>query len=287
MGPFARQFPDAEVYAAPGQWSWPLNLPLSALGLFPRRLTGTLADGSTLRGGEPAPWANELEHLLLELPLGLGPFVEVVFFHKASKTLLVTDVVIAVPEDPPEICTVDPRPLLVRSKDSRQPLPADSREARRLGWGKTVLFALFFQPLAVKFGLAGFTWAPAWEESFARLRKPTLLVPPILQTIVLNKRPTVARTWIARVARWPFRRIIPAHLQAPVAAGPSEFVAAFDFLEPQAATRAAAPFFGLFAAPKPAAKVSTFSDGDMRTLRSIGDLVSTLGVIKAEPRGAE
>ena len=90
------------MYAAPGQWSFPLNLPLSALGLFPRKLTGTLADGG-LRGGQPAPWADELEHALLELPLGLGPFVEVVFFHKDSKTLLVTDVVISVPEDPPEV----------------------------------------------------------------------------------------------------------------------------------------------------------------------------------------
>jgi hypothetical protein len=121
-----------QVYAAPGQWSWPLNLPLSLLGLFPRKLTGTLDDG-VLRGGQPAPWADELEHSLLTLPLGLvrqclrsllrglahltcaalavqGPFVECVFFHKASKTLLVTDVVIAVPKEPPQaralICAV-------------------------------------------------------------------------------------------------------------------------------------------------------------------------------------
>lgn len=105
LGPFARDFPEAEVYAAPGQWSWPLNLPLSFLGLFPRRLTGTLADSGKLRDGRAAPWADELDHVLLELPLGLGPFVEVVFFHKESKTLLVTDVVISVPADPPEVRT--------------------------------------------------------------------------------------------------------------------------------------------------------------------------------------
>ena len=244
-----------------------------------------LADGSQLRGGRAAPWADELEHALLELPLGLGPFVEVVFYHKASRTLLVTDVVIAVPEDPPEVCTVDPRPLLVRSKDTREPLPADSRESRRLGWGKTVLFALFFQPRAVAFGLAGFTWSPEWRDSFARLLAPKLFVPPILQTIVLNKRPATARKWIDRVARWPFQRVIPAHLEAPIAAGPADFVAAFDFL-PQPAPPPPSPLAALaalFSAPKPPApKAPSFSDGDMRTLRGIGDLVSTLGVIRDE-----
>lgn len=34
---------------------------------------------------------------------GIGPFVEVAFFHKKSKTLLVTDAVIYVPEKPPEV----------------------------------------------------------------------------------------------------------------------------------------------------------------------------------------
>ncbi len=185
----------------------------------------------------------------------------------------------------PQICTVDPRPLLVRSKDTRERLPDNSAAARRLGWGKTVLFALFFQPAAVAFGLAGFTWAPEWRESFARLLKPTLLVPPILQTIVLNKRPSIARAWVQRVARWPFKRIIPAHLEAPVAAGPAEFVAAFDFLAPPQPARA--PGFNPFAAfaaltAQPAAREAEFVDGDMRVLRTIGDLVSTLGVIKAE-----
>jgi len=277
LGPFARCFPDAEVYAAPGQWSWPLNLPLAALGLFPRRLTGTLADDSRLQGGAPAPWAAELEHALLELPLGLGPFVEVAFFHKASRSLLVTDLVVAVPAEAPEVCQLEPRALLVRSKDSAAPLPADSREARRQGWGKTVLFALFFQPRDVVFSpFSGFTWAPAWRASFDALLRPRLLVAPILQTIVLNKRPGAVRAWLRRVQRWPFQRIIPAHLKAPIAASPAELLAAFDFLggAPQRSwldTLLGGP-------PQP----SPYSDGDMRTLRSLGDLVGALGVIKDE-----
>jgi len=273
----------SQVYAAPGQWSWPLNLPLSLLGLFPRKLTGTLGDGG-LSDGSRAPWADELEHALLELPLGLGPFVEVVFFHRASKTLLVTDVVISVPEEPPLVCAADPLPLLVRSKDTQDVLPENTREARLAGWAKTVLFALFFQPRAVSFGLRGFTWSPEWQDSFARLTKPKLLVPPILQTIVLNKRPATARVWINRVARWPFRSIIPAHLQAPVAAGPADFVAAFDFLpQKKAAPAWENPFAAVFSKPQAAlATAAPFAEGDMRTLRSIGDLVGRLGVIKDE-----
>ena len=38
---------------------------------------------------------------------GIGPYVEVAFFHKQSKTLLVTDAVIYVPERPPEVVGKD------------------------------------------------------------------------------------------------------------------------------------------------------------------------------------
>jgi hypothetical protein len=171
----------------------------------------------------------------------------------------------------------------VRGKNSTDPLPENTVEARREGWGKTVLFALFFQPVAVAFGLSGFTWSPEWRDSFTRLTKPKLFVPPILQTIVLNKRPATARSWAQRVARWPFRRIIPAHLEGPIAAGPAEFLAAFDFLEaPRASPSLPNPLLAMFGL-KPAPQVaSPFSEGDMRTLRSVGNLVSTLGIIKNE-----
>lgn len=41
VGPFARHFPNATVFVAPSQWSFPLNLPLSWLGL-PRKRTQVL-----------------------------------------------------------------------------------------------------------------------------------------------------------------------------------------------------------------------------------------------------
>lgn len=282
---------EPQVYAAPGQWSFPLNLPLSALGLFPRKLDGTLADESRLQDGSRAPWADEIEHALLEIPLGLGPFVECVFFVKDRRTLLVTDTVVSVPTDPPEVCAADPRALLVRSKDTRQAMPDDTAEQRRVGWGKTVLFALFFQPAAVRFSpISGFTWGDAWREAFGRLVEPRLLVAPILQSLVLNKRPSAVRAWSRRVARWPFDRIIPAHLEAPIAAGPREFERAFSFLDARQAKGASnllADLVAAIAGPQPQqGEVSPFSDEDMRTIRGIDWALATSGVIKGEQRAA-
>ena len=187
----------------------------SLLGLFPRKLDGVLCDEGVVGEG-PAPWAGELEQAVLATPLGLGPFVEAAFFVKATKTLLVTDIVVAVPRDPPEVCAADPQPLLVRAKPrSLAPDEDNTSESRQRGWWKTVLFALFFQPSAVDFSpLTGFTWNDGWRETFSRLAGPRLFVPPILQIIVLSKRPAAVRTWVSRVASWPFDKIIPAHLQA-------------------------------------------------------------------------
>ena len=35
--------------------------------------------------------------------VGIGPYVEVAFFHKRTRTLLVTDCVIYIPSTPPEV----------------------------------------------------------------------------------------------------------------------------------------------------------------------------------------
>ena len=37
--------------------------------------------------------------------------------------------------------------------------------------------------------------------------------------------------WVDRVTAWDFERIVPAHFEAPIAAGPKDFAAAFDFLK--------------------------------------------------------
>lgn len=69
-----------------------------------------------------------------------------------------------------------------------------------------------------------------WEGAFLRLSRPRLLVPPILQILVLSKRKQAVQEWVQRVSGWGFTQIIPAHLEAPIRAGPREFRDAFGFL---------------------------------------------------------
>lgn len=61
------------------------------------------------------------------------------------------------------------------------------------------------------------------ESSFQALSE-RLVVSPVLQTLVYSKNPTGAREWVEKVANgWSFKRVIPAHFDAPVAAGPKDF----------------------------------------------------------------
>ena len=73
----------AEVWIAPGQFSFPLNLPNEFFGIFP---TGTIAN-------EDMPWATEIETKLLKLPSlfwGNYTYCEAAFYHRDSKSVLVT-----------------------------------------------------------------------------------------------------------------------------------------------------------------------------------------------------
>ncbi|MEM9154118.1 MAG: DUF4336 domain-containing protein, partial [Cyanobacteria bacterium P01_F01_bin.33] len=106
VGPFARRFPHAEVFVAPHQWSFPLNLPLSWLGL-PSRRTQVLPEDSS-----STPFFDDFDYAILgPISLGLGPFVEVAFFHKRSRTLLLTDTIVSIPDEPPEIVQLQPYAL--------------------------------------------------------------------------------------------------------------------------------------------------------------------------------
>ena len=60
VGPFSRRFPRAQVWVAPGQFSFPVNLPNAFFGIFP---TGVLSvDGVGM------PWRDEIHQKLLILP---------------------------------------------------------------------------------------------------------------------------------------------------------------------------------------------------------------------------
>lgn len=250
VGPFARCFPNAQVFVAPNQWSFPLNLPLSWLG-FPPKRTQVLPQDST-----QAPFASEFDYAVLSIDLGRGPFGEVAFCHKRSRTLLVTDSVLSVPEEPPQIVQLDPYPLLFHAKDDVFDHVEDNSASRRKGWQRISLFAFYFRPSTLEtvgllqafrnafkaperskkayFGFFPFKWKEEAKRSFDALRGGgRLFVAPVLRTLILNREPRETINWADIVASWDFERIIPCHFDSPIAATPRQFRQAFTFLEKQ------------------------------------------------------
>ena len=178
VGPFARRFPKAQIYVAPDQWSFPLNLPLSWLGLPAQRTQVLTADISV-------PFADEFDWATLgPIKLGLGPFVEVALFHRETRTLLLTDALVSVPYEPPAILQLDPYPLLFHARDRAEEAVIATPANRLRGWHRIALFAFFFRPSALNtptlrvafqdakaapdrsrrayFGLYPFCWQPDW-----------------------------------------------------------------------------------------------------------------------------
>jgi hypothetical protein len=257
VGPFARHFPTAQVYVAPGQWSFPLNLPLSWLG-FPIGRTHILTP-------DAAPFNADFDQAILgPLDLGLGKFGEVALYHRQSRTLLLTDTIVAVPEEPPAIAQLDPTPLLFHAKNSVLDIVTDTAINRRQGWQRIALFAFYFQPSTlqvVEFGQSlqeakqavdrsktaywgwfPFSWREGWQQSFAALRgggRP--FVAPILQALILNREPQTTLAWVDRVASWDFQQIIACHFESPIATTPHQFRQAFGFLAPRSQAADALP----------------------------------------------
>ncbi|MEH1866039.1 MAG: DUF4336 domain-containing protein [Nostoc sp.] len=289
VGPFARYFPTAQVFVAPHQWSFPLNLPLSWLGLPPKR-TQVLPEDSS-----KTPFADEFDYAMLgPIELGPGRFAEVAFFHKRSHTLLVTDSVLSIPDDPPAIVLLDPYPLLFHAKDRASDIVADIQVNRRKGWGRICLFALYFQPSALNipqwnkvlqdalkapersrkayFGLYPFQWHPDWLRSFDALRgNGRLFVAPILQTLILNRAPKETIDWADKVASWDFEWIIPCHFDAPIKAQAYQFRQAFTFLEKQPAVSG-----GLFSSSS-----YPLPEEDFKLLKEIDAGLNKLGIVPA------
>ncbi|MBD0334522.1 MAG: DUF4336 domain-containing protein, partial [Cyanobacteria bacterium Co-bin13] len=140
------------------------------------------------------------------------------------------------------------------AKDSALEVPQDTPANRRKGWQRICLFGFYFRPSALDvektgkllrealnapdrsrrnfFGLYPFRWQPSWPLAFETLRgKGRLLVAPVLQTLIFPRGPKEVIAWADWVAAWQFERIIPCHMDAPIAAGPKEFRQAFTFLE--------------------------------------------------------
>jgi hypothetical protein len=247
--PFARKFPQAQIFIAPDQWSFPVNLPLSWLG-FPRQRTFVLPQDSS-----QTPFANQFDYAILKtIDLRLGLFSEVAFFDKASSSLLVTDSLISVTAEPPQIFQIDPYPLLFHAKDNGLETVTDTVENRRKGWQRITLFAMYFQPTVLSipawqkvfldalkspdrssknyFGLFPFQWRKDWQQCFNSLSgNGRLFVAPILQTLIFNRSPQQVLQWADAIAKWNFQRIIPCHFNGPIITDNQEFRQVFSFLE--------------------------------------------------------
>ena len=271
VGPFQRRFPDASVWIAPDQWSWPVNLPPQFFGIFK---TGTL-------GEDTAPWEDEFETELLQPPaLGVASYVsftECAFLHKPTKTLLVTDAVVYVSENIPD--AIPDRDLdesgddgnftiaalkflnlfdIATKAESRTRTSADMTldERRRLGWQRNALQALYFGPSNL------LDPEDSWRSITNRL-----IVAPVVSTLVYENIPREVNEWARRVGRWKFDRIVPCHFDAPIRAGPREWNAAFGFL-PSSRPEEARGSGGAY-----------YPDEDMVLLRGVEDFLQGSGVI--------
>ncbi|CAL9014320.1 unnamed protein product [Prunus brigantina] len=280
VGPFSREFPRAQVWVAPRQWSWPLNLPLEFFGIFRAK---TLKDDDL-----STPWAYEIEQKVLSSPeVGIGPYVEVAFYHKPSRTLLVTDAVIFVPRQPPDCISKESLlasaknglavKLLSKGKEVPQEPVVDNKVNRQKGWERMVLQILFLGPSNLL--------EP--NASFAQMSQK-LIVSPIVKTLVFSKVPEkVVRDWVDGIAReWRFKRIIPAHFAAPINASRSDLLAAFAFLDDLLDERyVTRPSLSLLFTSLMGKAASYFPPDDMKTLSSLDKFLVSVGAVKKTVSG--
>ena len=232
----SRAFPDAVVWLCPGQWSFPVSLPSSWLGIPKARSKVLFDDG--LPHEDCCHWLS-----LGPINLGLGPFQEVVCFHKTSGALLVTDALVGIESKPPELFDLDPTPLLFHARERGDEPLQDTPEARHRGWARLVLFASFLKPNAVDipslfqvlrysfrpglrsakthFGLYPFAWRSDWELAAQTLigeHEPRLQIAPVLERLVMPRSKGVLLSWLDQLLEFDgIRWLVPAHYCAPLA----------------------------------------------------------------------
>ncbi|CAJ1364867.1 unnamed protein product [Effrenium voratum] len=180
-----------------------------------------------------------------ERPLDMHGYVLAAVNLGCSKTLVVTDSVLSIPEDPPELL-LDPgyrKALAYHARDAGDAgseLDIEDAKVRRKGWARIALFATFFNPGALANGelrvpeadaTRPWQWQPGWEESFRRLRQNGRpLVAPIIRELILKQQPEKTRAYVDRIASWNFVRVVSAHFDCPIPLSPAQFRNVFDFV---------------------------------------------------------
>ena len=244
LGPLARAYPQAEVWVCPGQWSFPVQLPLAWLGVPAARTKVLLDDG--VPHPDVCDWIS-----LGPLDLGVGRFQEVSCVHRPSGSLLVTDALVGISSTPPAVFDHDPAPLLFHSRERGDQPFNDTPANRRRGWARLVLFASYLRPeplevpgiadvirqafkpglrsLRTHFGIYPFAWKPGWQSAAEALMgddTPRLQVAPVLERLVLPRAKGALLAWLDRVAEeTDLRWLVPAHYSAPVPFTPERALA--------------------------------------------------------------
>ncbi len=241
MPALARAFPKANLWICPGQWTFPLNLPSELVGI-PRKRTKTLSEEG-FPHMECCTWIP-----LGPLDIGLGRFQEISCFHKPSNSLLVTDALVSINSEPPELFELDPSPLLFHSRERGDDPLEDTPEARKKGWLRLALFASFLKPEKLSipsinkillhafkpglrnprshFGVFPFSWQEGWEQSAKDLigaRQPNIQIAPVIERLVFPRSKDVFLDWLDQLKslngiRW----LISAHYKAPVTFTPRQ-----------------------------------------------------------------
>ena len=227
----------ARLWTAPGQFSFPVaSVPDEFV--WGRRVDGVLEGSDLSTSTDEIPWVSELQFETLTagtFSVGLSnlTFHETIFYHAASRSLIVTDCVARIAQEPPALMSSE-KLLLIGKRSTADALPADSPEARQVGWEKTALLVSYFFPEheeldPVRPGVV--TWTEGWHDNFKALAG-RLLVPPVVRALIYAQNPARVQEWVDRVGdrRWEFEQIIPAHWEAPVRATQSDFSRAFAFL---------------------------------------------------------
>ena len=230
-----RIFDKSDIWICPGQWSFPINLPLDFIGIPSRRTKILLHDGFPYE--DECTWTS-----LGPINLGLGNFQEISCYHKATSTLHVTDSIIGIDRNPPEIFNYDPTPLLFHSRDSGQEPLIDSIEARRKGWLRLVLFSLYLKPSKLRipslqriisnsfkkgllnrkahFGIYPFMWEEDWENSLVdnlNFEGVKIQIAPVLKELIFPRSKEILINWLKSIQDLEnLKYLISAHYSSPI-----------------------------------------------------------------------
>ena len=196
FGAFCRYFPQATVWIQPGQWSFPVTVPIEFYGLPQRgrRLRELPVPGRPVTApqyayysNEPPEWLDDFDYQVLG-PFSfqaVGAFSETAFYHKPTQSLIVTDVVCSLTDTPPAIVQEDARCLLYHARNTAtDDLDLqDSLETRQRGWRRMALFGLVFFPSQIQ------------VQTVSQALRDAQHVPPALQNLGQGAIPGTLYPW--------------------------------------------------------------------------------------------